>query len=145
MYLHEKRTYEMPKWLRKLLTVLRGSVVALIVILLIGPLIRSTSKRTEKPIIIIAQDNSSSIPLNKDSTFYRTGYLNALSDLQKELSKDYEVRNYVFGTSADESEDVDFQDGRTDLSDLFNELDNVFVNRNVGAVKFGRASCRQRG
>ncbi|MDP6909472.1 MAG: hypothetical protein QF371_08200, partial [Flavobacteriales bacterium] len=134
MYYREKRTSEFSKWLRQLLAVLRGTVVALIVILLIGPLIKSTSKRTEKPIVVIAQDNSSSIPLNKDSTFYRTEYKTGLDELRKALSKDHEVRSYVFGSSVEESEVVDFAQGRTDVSDLFSELDNIYVNRNIGAV-----------
>jgi len=134
MYFREKRTSEMPKWLLQLLAVMRGLVVVFIVILLIGPLLKSTSERSEKPIIIIAQDNSSSVPLNKDSIFYKTKYLAALSELKNTLSKNYEVRNYVFGTSVNENEEVDFKDGRTDFSQLFAELDNVFANRNVGAV-----------
>ncbi len=145
MYYREKRTSEFSKWMRQLLAVLRGTVVALIIILLIGPLIKSTSNRTEKPIVVIAQDNSSSIPLNKDSAFYRTDYQTDLAELRKELSKDHEVRSYVFGSAVEESDVVDFKQGRTDISDLFAELDNVFVNRNVGAVVIASDGLYNRG
>lgn len=131
--------------MRQLLAVLRGTVVALIVILLIGPLIRSTSKRTEKPIIILAQDNSSSIPLNKDSAFYNADYQVALEELRSELSEEYEVRSYAFGGNVKETQSIDFKDGRTDFSALFRELDNVYVNRNVGAIILASDGLYNRG
>lgn len=145
MYFREKRTAEMPLWMVRSLAAVRGLAVFIIVVLLIGPMIRSTSKRTEKPIVILAQDNSSSIPLNSDSAFYRTEYQEKLNELRKQLSGDYEVRSYVFGNDVDETESADFSDGRTDISELFEELDNVYANRNVGAVILASDGLYNRG
>ena len=145
MYFREKRTAEMPVWMVRGLAAVRGITIFILVVLLIGPLIKSTTKRTEKPIVVIAQDNSSSIPLNSDSAFYKTEYLESLSALRAELSSDYEVRSYVFGNSVNETETPDFSDGRTDMSDLFDELDNVYANRNVGAVILASDGLYNRG
>ncbi len=145
MYFREKRTAEMPVWMVRGLAVVRGTAIFILTVLLIGPLIRSASKRTEKPIVVIAQDNSSSIPLNRDSTYYLTDYQTDLAELRKSLSKDHEVRSYTFGSSVEESDAVDFTQGRTDISDLFAELDNVYVNRNVGAVILASDGLYNRG
>jgi hypothetical protein len=145
MYFREKRTAEMPVWMVRGLAAVRGVVIFILVVLLIGPLIKSTTKRTEKPIVVIAQDNSSSIPLNSDSAFYRTEYLKGLAALRTSLSGDYEVRSYVFGNEVTETETTDFSDGRTDMSDLFEELDNVYANRNVGAVILASDGLYNRG
>ena len=145
MYFREKRTAEMPIWMVRGLAAVRGSAIFILVLLLIGPLIKSVSKRTEKPIVVIAQDNSSSIPLNSDSAFYRAEYLEGLASLRAELSGDYEVRSYVFGNEVHETEEAGFSDGRTDMSELFDELDNVYVNRNVGAVILASDGLYNRG
>ena len=116
MYFREKRTSEMPLWLVRTLAGLRGAAVLIIIVLLIGPLIKSTSSRTEKPIVVIAQDNSSSIPLNSDSAFYRSEYQDQLAELKSTLSGDFEVKSYVFGNEINETDKIDFSDGRTDFS-----------------------------
>ncbi len=145
MYFRERRTAEMPLWMVRSLAAVRGLAVFIIVVLLIGPMIRSTSKRTEKPIVVIAQDNSSSILLNSDSAFYRAEFQEKLNELRKELSGDYEVRSYVFGNDVNEKEVADHTDGRTDISELFEELDNVYANRNVGAVILASDGLYNRG
>ncbi|MGB0918178.1 MAG: hypothetical protein ACPGU4_11350, partial [Flavobacteriales bacterium] len=149
MYFREKRTAEMLVWMVRGLAAVRGTVIFILVVLLIGPLIKSTTKRTEKPIVVIAQDNSSSIPLNSDSAFYKTEYLADLAKLRSSLSADYEVKSYVFGSAVNESDPDnyrgDFLDGRTDMSDLFEELDNVYANRNVGAVILASDGLYNRG
>ena len=145
LYFREKRTAEMPLWMVRGLAAVRGITIFILVVLLIGPLIKSVSKRTEKPIVVIAQDNSSSIPLNSDSAFYRTEYLESLAVLRSSLSDDYEVRSYTFGNQVQEIETPDFSDGRTDLSELFEELDNVYANRNVGAVILASDGLYNRG
>lgn len=145
MYYREKRVSEFPIWMVRGLAAVRGLAVFIIVVLLIGPLIKSTTKRTEKPIVVIAQDNSSSIPLNADSVYYKGEYQQQLADLRSQLSGDYEVKSYVFGSKVDESETADFTDGRTDISELFEQLDNVYANRNVGAVILASDGLYNRG
>lgn len=145
MYFREKRTSEMPLWMVRALAGIRGVAVFIIIVLLIGPLIKSTSSRTEKPIVVIAQDNSSSIPLNSDSAFYKNEYQEQLANLKSTLSGDFEVRSYVFGNEVNETDAIDFSDGRTDFSDVFEELDNVFANRNVGAVILASDGLYNRG
>lgn len=135
----------MPPWLVKTLAVVRALVVFLIIVLLIGPLLKSVSSRTEKPIVILAQDNSASIPLNADSLFYQEEYPNQLAELRNTLGKTYEVRSYSFGSQVKETQELNFLDARTDISALYQELDNVFANRNVGAIILASDGLYNRG
>ncbi len=134
MYYRDQRTSEFPLWARRGLAMLRGIAVFIIALLLIGPLLQSTQKRTEKPIIIIAQDNSASVPVNADSSFYRIEYPEALAGLRSRISEQYDVQTFTFGSRLTENGELTFDEGRTDISQLFHELENRYANRNVGAV-----------
>jgi hypothetical protein len=145
MYLRDRQTAELPKWTVRGLAALRAIAVFIIALLLLGPLLRTTQKRTEKPIIIIAQDNSSSVTLNADSNFYRTAYLEQADRMAAELSKKFDVQRFTFGANVAEGAEVSFQEGRTDYSQLFAELDNRFANRNVGAIILASDGIFNRG
>ena len=60
-------------------------------------MVRSITREVEKPVIIIAQDNSASVINNKDSTALRATYTDDLNKLITNLDKSYEVRTYSFG------------------------------------------------
>jgi hypothetical protein len=145
MYLRDSRTAELPIWSVRILAGLRGIAIFIIALLLIGPLLQTTQKRTEKPIIIIAQDNSGSIPLNADSTFYHSEYSDQLDELQAALAKKYDVQQYTFGAGVTANGTLDYSEGRTDYSQLFAELDNRYANRNVGAVIIASDGIFNRG
>ena len=54
---------------RNLLAALRFLSLLLVLFLLLSPVVRFTSHLTEKPLIVVAQDVSSSIVSTKDSTY----------------------------------------------------------------------------
>jgi hypothetical protein len=112
----------------------RFLVVTIIAFLLLSPLIRTITRETEKPVIIIAQDNSESVVLGKDSGFYRNEYRQKLEQLADELNDKYEVRKYSFGDRLTNAIDYRFNEKETDMASLFEEIDTRFSNRNIGAV-----------
>lgn len=73
LYFRENKN-EFPAWLKRILGVNRFVLVSLIAFLLLSPLLKMSSHKVEKPVIVIAQDNSMSVVLNEDSAFYRTEY-----------------------------------------------------------------------
>lgn len=145
MYWHDRQTADWSQWTVRSLALIRGIAAFIIAVLLLGPLLRITQQRSEKPIIIIAQDNSGSIPLNADSTYYRSTYLEQLDGLRAELSRRFDVHSFSFGTEVTENGKVDYTEGRTDYSQLFSELDNRYANRNVGAVIMASDGIFNRG
>ena len=75
-------------WLKRLLFIIRGVIVFFLSFLLLNPLIKSLHKDYEKPILVIAQDASSSI---QDTNIY-----SHLSFLAKQLETDFDVFTYHF-------------------------------------------------
>lgn len=110
------------KRVRWLLSALRFLAVSLIALLLLAPLSKRIVHDHEKPIIVVAQDQSQSIMLCKDSAFYRSDYASNMEQLIKQLSKNYEVQELPYG-------------GRTtDISAALTDIADQFQGRNVGAV-----------
>jgi hypothetical protein len=134
LYRRDSAFNEINIWLRRLMFVFRAFVVALVALFLLSPMIKSTTRQVEKPIVIIAQDNSSSIVMNKDSAFYRNQYTKALQDFSKALASKYEVRTLSWAEKVKEGLDINFREKETDMSGMLDETDNRFLNRNVGAV-----------
>jgi len=134
LYYRERRMAEAPPWLRRTMASLRFLAVSLLAFLLLTPLLKLTSREVEKPVVVIAQDNSESLVLNKDSTFYRTEYAKRMQELVEQLSEKYEVRTYSFGEKFREGLELSFKDKETDISTLFEEVETRFSGRNLGAV-----------
>ncbi|MDO7744005.1 MAG: hypothetical protein MUP99_09535, partial [Pedobacter sp.] len=79
-----------------ILAVCRTMSIALILWFLFSPLIRNLSYTLEKPIIVIAQDNSLSIGHVTSPGFDNLKYKKELQQLAKELSGKYDIRLYSF-------------------------------------------------
>lgn len=112
----------------------RFLAVTIIAILLLTPLLKSNFREVEKPIVVVAHDNSESIIVNKDSAFYNNEYKEAYNKLKRELADKYELTSFTFNENTTISDELDFSGKQTDMSSLFDELDNLYNNRNVGAV-----------
>lgn len=126
--------FEDKKSLKWTLSVLRAVTVSVIAFFLLGPLLRSIDRTVEKPIIVFAQDNSSSIVLNKDSSFIKNEYIPQFKEMLSTFQEDYEVLNYSFGQEVNKDGAIDFSEKQTDISILLDEIYNMLSNRNLGAV-----------
>ncbi len=144
LYFRERKFSEGSSWLTTAMAFLRFISITFIAFLLLNPLLKTIFREVEKPVIVIAQDNSESIVIGKDSAFYRNEYKKKLSKLADELSDKFEVRLYSFGdklrelptfTSKEhETDGITFKDKETDMASFFEEMDTRFANRNLGAV-----------
>ncbi len=130
---------------QKYLLVLRAITVAVIAFLLLTPLIRMLSKQVEKPLLIIAQDNSESVLLSKDSLFYQQDYPENLKKIINQFGDTYEVRIISFGAEISEGFNADYTEKQTDISKLFKDLSNRFTNRNLGAIILATDGIYNRG
>lgn len=108
--------------------------VSLISFLLLSPLIKKQTEVIQKPLIILAQDNSLSILLSRDSGFYRKEYPRALQELSSDLRKKFEVAELSFGDKISNDLRTDFTEKQTDISALFDEVNIRYANRNIGAL-----------
>lgn len=137
LYRKDKKMAEVPAWIVRTMAVLRFLAVALLSFLLLSPLLKTVSREVEKPVIIVAQDNSESLVAGKDSSFYRGEYRKKLQQLIDQLGDKYEVRSYAFDDRVKElaaADSLTFKGKQTDMSALFDEIETRYSNRNVGAV-----------
>ena len=90
--------------------------------LFVNPYIKQRTYKIEQPIIVLAQDNSESIILTKDSVFYKTKYPELVDSLATALEKDYDVEMLSFGNQY------------TNISAALSTISRQFYKKNVGAV-----------
>ena len=100
------------KGLTVLLFALRTIVVATVVMLFINPYIKQKINKIEKPIIVLAQDNSESM----------MEYPQSVDSVKNALEKHYDVDYYGFGGQY------------TNISEALNTIARQYYKRNVGAV-----------
>lgn len=117
-----------------LLMVLRTFGLFFIGILLLGYVFKSEVKEKDPPVVVWLQDNSMSIVLNKDSSFYQNDYPNKARSEMDEISTQFQLD--VFGFNGGLSEDNVFEfDGKTtDIQSALDQVYNKFYGKNIGAV-----------
>jgi len=122
------------KGLNNALMILRFVFVFCILFLILGPIVKTSVKKTEKPIVVIAIDNSSSLISTKDSLKVKNEFPGMISSLEKDLSFDYDVKLYSFGKSIKINNKFYFDEKQSNPSLVFTEIENKFSNLNLGAV-----------
>ncbi|SOD18170.1 hypothetical protein [Pedobacter xixiisoli] len=133
------------KKLRSALAATRTLTVAALVFLLLAPLVRRISHTPEKPVIVIANDNSISVKAIQPSGFDAKKYEQDLRQLADKLSEKYEVKTYSFGDSVKQG--LSFT-GTAQISNgtaLVNQLNDELLNRNVGAIIMASDGIFNRG
>ncbi len=116
------------------LMALRFTALFLIAFLLLSPFIKTSSRKVQKPVIVLALDNTESILANKDSLFYTTDYPKKIEALAQELRKDFDVKIYGLNNQLEEKASYDFKGKQTNLSSLFTEVAGQYENQNLGAI-----------
>ncbi len=139
------------KGLTILLFALRTIVTAAIVMLFINPYIRQRTNKIEKPIIVVAQDNSASIVMTKDSMFYREQYPHLIESIANTLGEKYEIDYFTFGQNCHQEisplpsvgrndrgqlvgRNDRFSEQYTNISNALNTISRQYYKKNVGAV-----------
>lgn len=113
---------------------LRAVLISLLCFLLLAPLIKTQRKRIEKPLIVIAQDNSASIKAGKPTGFDLQAYEKQLRLFKERLSEDYEVEVLSFGKAVKFSDTLDYKEQQTNFSVLFDFINKQYEGRNLGAI-----------
>lgn len=122
------------RWMNRLMLFIRFAAIFIICLLILGPLFKWISSKTEKPYIIIALDNSQSVLAVKDSAGVKKAIINWLDELTNELGDNFELRTYVFGKKMNAGSVLDFNDKQTDIANVFKELNQTFDWKNTGAI-----------
>lgn len=115
------------------LGVLRFLTVTILSMLLLSPLLKSTLTQTQKPVIVLAQDQSESVAAEMKPE-QRQAYQANFEKLAQELRQQYEVKQYSFGNDVREGIDFKYTDKITNLSELLTNVYDLYSNQNLGAI-----------
>lgn len=119
---------------RRILFGLRAVLVAFLAFLLFAPEIKIAKTILEKPVIILAQDNSASIGISEPRNFNSEKYAADLMALNDKLSADYEVKTFSFGNDIKTGLSFNYDNKLTDIDALFKMVNDQFAVKNIGAV-----------
>lgn len=128
-----------------LLSATRFVAVSLIAILLLGILTERQTRHLEEPIVIFAQDNSGSILMAAGRDFDADQYLSGKEDFLSAMQSRFDIRSYQFGESFRQSNVVDFNDRLTNIDAVFEGVEALYSNRNIGAVVLASDGLHNRG
>nr|WP_320119576.1 hypothetical protein [uncultured Marinifilum sp.] len=108
---------------------LRFLALLLLLILLIAPQLKYKKRIENKPVLIFAQDNSSSLRLGRDSSYYLNQYPKDIDALLSSLENHYNIQYLKFGKQVEQLDSFKFDYSYTDFSDLMIYLRNNYGNR----------------
>jgi hypothetical protein len=145
LYRNEQTFVSAALWLQRLMIAFRFIVVSIIAFLLLSPFFQSSEKTIEKPIIIVARDNSESIIFNKDSSFYRNAFQQKMKALTNKLSAQFTVKELCFDSKTFDSNQCSYKGKATDFSELFSHISKTYANYNLGAVVIASDGIYNRG
>lgn len=132
--LYSRRNDNISGKLHKLLFIIRSSAITLICLLLTNIFLKHYANRTEKPLIILAVDNSGSLMATKDSMSYKLNITERITEIKNKLGDNYDVQTILFGEKTRKSDSLDFSDKQTDLGQLFESVNNNYAGSNTGAM-----------
>ncbi len=134
LYFKNKANKELTKTQIGVLMTLRFLSFFLIAVLLLSPFIRNLKKITQNPVIIAAWDNSGSMISTQDSVKTATEISKIKSAISNELGNSYSIINYAFGEKTTPLESLNFNEKKSDYSNLITTISNNHFNQNIGAV-----------
>ena len=117
-----------------ILFLLRWLTFISISVFLLRPKIIKSELVEEKPILLLAQDNSKSILSNEDSVFFKSSYEDSIYRKLEELNKFYDLRTCVFGQKILKDTSFSFVDNSTNFDELYDFINNKYHGTNLTDV-----------
>ena len=122
-----------------ILSIIRFLALFLSLFLILSPTQKQKKTIIKRPLIVICQDNSSSILMSKYKNYYQTDYLESLDKLSKDLEKDYDIQRILFADevkeiSNQEIKSIKFDKTSTDISNLISKIEDKYSNLNLCGV-----------
>lgn len=121
------------KYWKYLLAFLRFAAVTLIAFFLLSPLIKTKKIEEDKPIIVLLQDNTSSLNVSFGN-YNKQKYNEQLAALQDQLKDKFELVSYNFSDKLSDFKTPNFSEKETDISAVINEVFTRHASQNIGAI-----------
>lgn len=117
-----------------LISSLRFLTLFFLLFLLLKPAISFLRNVKEKPLLIIAQDNSVSLIKNKDSLYYNDEYRESLDNSIAALEQKFQIERFTFGSNVTKDGEIDFSETHTYISGIFDYIDRNYTYKRPAAM-----------
>jgi hypothetical protein len=131
LYFKDSRWADKSILLPWILGVFRAIVVFILCVLLLSPFLTYFEEKTEKPVVLLAIDNSESMKMEDDSL------LNQLRELPQRLGSElnsFDHINITFGESINVLDTLAFEETKTNISSVFDYVQDDLKGQNIGGV-----------
>lgn len=134
LYYRNPSNQEIPKVWRNSLHLSRFFSTFLLLLFLCDFFFKTLQSQNERPLLIVALDKSASMLAAKDSSQVVSFVNKELEELKPSLSENFDISTIWFGSEVKTEISDTFRDKESDFESLFRELEERYVNRNVGAA-----------
>jgi hypothetical protein len=117
-------------WLLSILRFLTGFIATF---MLLNPVLKWMHNTTEKPTIVLLQDNSAS-QQKAFEKINKTQYETALAEQIKLLEQTYTVKKYSYGSVVSDSSKIEYKQNSTNIAEALEQINSVYENENLGAI-----------
>lgn len=142
LYRHDQISYPAKAW-KWAAASFRALVVALIVLLLINPYLKTEQKVTEKPLVLLVSDNSNS--LDKMSAADKKKLRDGWETVSAALEPKARLRKLHFGDQLKDEHPLTYSEQATDLSKTFQEISSRFGSQPIAAILLATDGIYNRG
>ncbi|MDP3928682.1 MAG: hypothetical protein Q8R57_06645, partial [Bacteroidota bacterium] len=122
------------KWMVYGIMGLRWFSLFFICFLLLEPMIKWITQQKEKPLLVLAIDNSESMVAGKNANYLRNDFLNELQAFKSDLSSQFNLVQYTIGSGIAISDSLNFNEKLSNLSEGLTELENRNYQLNHAAT-----------
>lgn len=122
------------KWMEFTIMGIRFLSIFFICFLLLEPMIKWVTQRKEKPILVLAIDNSESMLQSKDSSYLLNNFSKDLEKFKEVAAKRFDIETYSLGENTNKQSNFNFKEKLSNLSDALVQIENDHYNLNHAAT-----------
>lgn len=102
--------------------------------LLLGIFLIYNSYREEKPLLFVAVDQSESMLNYADSVLVKKQLPEYLKQVEANFGEQYKIKTISFGEQVSDSISFDFNQKKTNIGAVFDQIHEKYIRRNIGAI-----------
>lgn len=122
------------QWVNYVLFSLRFLVLLIVALLLLDPVMRWMHQQKEKPVLVLAVDNSTSMRSQQDSAKTVAALREFTKDLSDQLSSKFNIEHYLLGNKVRTGTEIDLSDRATDLASGLQQIADDHLHLNHAAT-----------
>ena len=125
---------QLKQWQRTVLMLLRFLSVAAIVVALANISFNSAITHRQRPIVVVACDNSASMAMNADSAWIKHDFPQKINNLCDKIKSKFDICRINFAEETADNSALDFEGQASNMASVFDYIEDKMFGQNVGAL-----------